>query len=116
MGKVITRTVDIDDDEAIADLAKEIGIKPEQVKQTIRLSQMVQAHVEEEELSMNQTIAGLMSVVSDILRNYVPEVQRAEIATDIYRNLWVTSGLSSDVQMDSSSWMPDDSTKEVKAH
>ena len=116
MGKVITRTIDIDDEDAIADLAKELGITPEEVKQTIRLSHMVQAHIAEEELSMNQTIAGLMSVVSDILRNYVPEVQRAEIATDIYRNLWVTSGLSTDVQMGPSSWMPDDSTKEVKAH
>lgn len=95
--KTISRTISIDDDEGIAAIAKEIGINPEQVKQTMYFSVSIHEEIRERELSFNQTIAGVMSVVADLLKHHVPLLDRAELATNIYKNLWESCDLPSDV-------------------
>tara|TARA_R110002020_G_C16193499_1_gene765693 strand:+ start:425 stop:775 length:351 start_codon:yes stop_codon:yes gene_type:complete len=95
--KTISRTISIDDDEGIEAIAKEIGIQPAEVRQTMYFSVSIHEEIRERELSFNQTIAGVMSVVADLLKHHVPLLDRAELATNIYKNLWESCDLPSDV-------------------
>jgi predicted RecB family endonuclease len=94
--KISMISMDLDDPEAAEQIARELGVKPEVVKDTIMFSMGIHDEIRDQDLSFNQCIAGLMSVVADLLRHNVPTVERAEVCTNIYHNLWGASGLPSD--------------------
>ena len=56
----------------------------------------IHEEIRQQELSLNQCLGGLMSVVADLLRHNVPTVERAEVCTNIFHNLWEASGLPTD--------------------
>ena len=93
---IVLTEIDLDDPEAIERIAQELGVKTEVVKDTIMFSMGIHQEIRDQDLSFNQCIAGMMSVVADLLRHNVPTVERAEVCTNIYHNLWGASGLPSD--------------------
>lgn len=94
--KVVLTEIDLDDPEAAERIAQELGVEPEIVRDTIMFSMSIHEEIRQQELSFNQCIAGVMSVVADLLRHNVPSVERAEVCTNIYHNLWGACGLPTD--------------------
>tara|TARA_R110002020_G_scaffold451856_3_gene666041 strand:- start:420 stop:767 length:348 start_codon:yes stop_codon:yes gene_type:complete len=94
--RMVLTSIDLDDPEAVERIASELGVEPDVVKDTIMFSMGIHEEIREQDLSFNQCIAGMMSVVADLLRHNVPAVERAEVCTNIYHNLWGACGLSTD--------------------
>ena len=90
------KTLQIEDEEGIERVAKQLGVPVERVRNTILFSMAVHAEVRERDLSVQQALSGLMSVVGDVLRHNIPFLERAEVATDIYQVLWGACGLPTD--------------------
>jgi hypothetical protein len=84
------------DEEQIEEIARQLDVKPEQVRETIIFTTIIRREIEEHDLSFHQSIAGLMSVVAALLRDTLPDVARGDACTDIYHNLWGACGLSTD--------------------
>ena len=84
------------DEEQIEKIAKQLDVTTKHVKETIAFTTWVRREIEEQDLTFQQSIAGLMSVVADLLRHSLPEIGRGEACTDIYHNLWGACGLRSD--------------------
>jgi len=91
--KVLLAEFHVDDVEHIA---RTLGVEPETVKETVCFSMGIHEEIRRQELSLKQCLGGLMSVVADLLRHNVPPVDRAEVCTSIFHNLWGASGLPTD--------------------
>ena len=85
-----------DDHEEIERMASELGVEASDVRQTIEFARGVHDAIQNDDLRMHQAIIALMTVVSDLLRDQLPVMQRAELVTELHRKLWVSCGLSTD--------------------
>tara|TARA_R110000824_G_scaffold225942_4_gene413606 strand:- start:117 stop:464 length:348 start_codon:yes stop_codon:yes gene_type:complete len=90
------KTLKIDDSKSIEQVAKELGVDPAKIRDTVQFSMLVHEMIQDRDLSFQQSLSALLSVVSDMLRESVPELPRAEIVTDIYQTLWGSCGLPTD--------------------
>jgi hypothetical protein len=84
------------DEEQIERIAKQLDVPIDHVKETIVFTTWIRREIEEQNLTLQQSIAGLMSVVADLLRHSLPEIERGEACTAIYHNLWGACDLPSD--------------------
>ena len=90
------QTLALDDQTSIEHVAKELGVDPEEIRKTVQFSTAVHERIRPDNLSFQQALSALLSVVSDILRSGVPLLPRAELVTDIYQTLWGSCGLPTD--------------------
>lgn len=90
------KTLRVDDPKSIEAVAKELGVDPEKIRDTVQFSASIHEQISEKDLSFQQSLSALLSVVSDMLRTSVPVIPRAEIVTDIYQTLWGSCGLPTD--------------------
>jgi anti-sigma factor RsiW len=80
----------------LARLGEQLNLTPEAVLETVAFSMSLVEQAQASHLTLNQTIASLISVVSDLLRYNLPPVERARIAANISQGLWTGAGLPSD--------------------
>ena len=90
------KTLALDDPKSIESVAKELGVDPEKIRDTVQFSMAIHEMIRDENLSFQQSLSGILSVVSDMLRTSVPVIPRAEMVTDIYQTLWGSCGLPTD--------------------
>jgi hypothetical protein len=86
----------LNDPKSIEQVAKELGVDPAKIRDTVQFSASIHEMIQVEDLNFQQALSALLSVVSDILRTSVPDIPRAEIVTDIYQTLWGSCGLPTD--------------------
>jgi len=92
------KTLAVDDPNAIEQVAKELGVDPDEVRDSVQFSMAIHEKIRDENLSFQQALSALLSVVSDMLRTGVPMVPRAEIVTEIHQTLWDSCGLPTDTR------------------
>ena len=85
-----------DDQEEIERMASDLGVEPSDVRQTIEFARGVHDAIQSDDLRVHQAVIALMTVVSDLLRDQLPVMQRAQLVTELHRTLWESCGLSTD--------------------
>jgi len=70
-------------DQELAVAAKELGLKPDDLRKMMRFTDAVRRCAEEEELSPPQVIGAMANLIGDVLLSCYPEEVRGDLVADL---------------------------------
>ena len=90
----LTIDVDLDDTEAIEEVAEALGTTPAAIQRTIKFGQDLICMAESKGLTKGQLVTALMSVVSMNIKECGDRQEQIEMAMHLFEGVWASLGLS----------------------
>ena len=90
----LTIDVDLDDTEAIEEVAEALGTTLAAIQRTIKFGQDLICMAESKGLTKGQLVTALMSVVSMNIKECGDRQEQIEMAMHLFEGVWASLGLS----------------------